>query len=376
MKIMYITDAFAIKGGIERVIADKLNYFLTVYGYNVCLLTSNQGNHPHAYPLNPSVRFVDVGISFHQLYRYNWLKRWIKALEFRRAYMQRVRNQIELFSPDIIITARPYFIKYLCRLRGNSFLILESHNICLSEYYEGCSFYKRMIATMRVRQLKNIPMQIIALTEGDAYEWRKLKPKFGVEVIPNIVHLNSTGNYSTLNRKHIIFVGRLERHKGLEDLLRIWQVVQKQHDDWHLDICGSGSQKTYVMSAIRESQLNVKIWDSVDNIIDFYMGNSILLLTSFLESFGLVILEAMSYGLPVVAFDCPYGPAEIITDGVDGFLIKNRDIKAFADRVCQLIEDKELRQRMGKSAIHSSQRYTPERIMPLWKELFESRLRK
>ena len=97
-----------------------------------------------------------------------------------------------------------------------------------------------------------------------------------------------------------------------------------------------------------------------------------LLLTSVYEPFGLVMPEAMSCGLPVVAFDCPYGPADIITDGVDGFLIKNRDVKAFADRVCQLIEDKELRQRMGQTAIQSAQRYAPERIMPLWKELFES----
>ena len=96
-----------------------------------------------------------------------------------------------------------------------------------------------------------------------------------------------------------------------------------------------------------------------------------LLLTSLFEPFGLVLPEAMSCGLPVVSFDCPYGPADIITDGVDGFLIKNRDVQAFADRVCQLIEDKELRVRMGQAAIKSSQRYRADVIMPKWKELFE-----
>ena len=101
-----------------------------------------------------------------------------------------------------------------------------------------------------------------------------------------------------------------------------------------------------------------------------------LLLTSIYEPFGLVMPEAMSCGLPVVAFDCPYGPADIITDGVDGFLIRNRDVRAFADRVCQLIEDEALRRQMGQKAIVSAQRYAPERIMPLWKELFESLLSK
>ncbi len=86
--------------------------------------------------------------------------------------------------------------------------------------------------------------------------------------------------------------------------------------------------------------------------------------------------EAMSCGLPVVSFDCPYGPAEIITDGVGGFLIKNLDFQAFADRVCRLIENKELRVRMGLAAIKSSQRYREDVIMPKWKELSESLCRK
>ena len=84
----------------------------------------------------------------------------------------------------------------------------------------------------------------------------------------------------------------------------------------------------------------------------------------------------MSCGLPVVSFDCPYGPADIIADGVDGFLIKNRNIQEFADRVCQLIEDKELRIQMGQAAIKSSQRYRADNIMPKWKELFENLCRK
>ena len=104
--------------------------------------------------------------------------------------------------------------------------------------------------------------------------------------------------------------------------------------------------------------------------------SSMLLLTSVYEPFGLVMPEAMSCGLPVVAFDCPYGPADIITDGVDGFLVKNRDINEFADRVCQLIENKELRMRMGQATIKSAQRYRADLIMPKWKDLFEQLCRK
>lgn len=80
----------------------------------------------------------------------------------------------------------------------------------------------------------------------------------------------------------------------------------------------------------------------------------------------------MSCGLPVVVFDCPFGPAEQIDNGENGFLIKNRDIRTFADKICQLIENHDLRKQMGKAAVRSVQRYSADKIMPQWKQLFES----
>ena len=105
--------------------------------------------------------------------------------------------------------------------------------------------------------------------------------------------------------------------------------------------------------------------------MDVYRQCAILLLTSCYEPFGMVLPEAMSCGLPVVAFDCPYGPADIITDGVDAYLIKDRNIKDFVDKVCLLIENPGLRRQMGRAAIHSSKRYHVDRIMPVWYNLFD-----
>ena len=84
------------------------------------------------------------------------------------------------------------------------------------------------------------------------------------------------------------------------------------------------------------------------------------------------MVEAMSCGIPVVSFDCPYGPQSIITNGKDGFLVKNRSIVDFANRVCKLIENVGLRQEMGYNAMNSAQRYNAENIMPLWNNLFET----
>ena len=95
-------------------------------------------------------------------------------------------------------------------------------------------------------------------------------------------------------------------------------------------------------------------------------------MTSAYEPFGLVLPEAMSCGIPVVAFDCPYGPSDIITDGKDGFLIRNNDIHDFAEKVCLLMDKPDLRKKMGKAGIVSSRRYEAKLIMPQWVQLFQS----
>ena len=129
--------------------------------------------------------------------------------------------------------------------------------------------------------------------------------------------------------------------------------------------------REHYLAIIEKMKEDIHVYEPSADIMNKYKENSILLLTSLYEPFGLVLPEAMSCGLPVIAFDCPYGPSDIITDGVDGFLIKNRDIEMFADKVCQLIENEELRRRMGKNGIISSQRYRADVIMPKWISLFE-----
>ena len=115
----------------------------------------------------------------------------------------------------------------------------------------------------------------------------------------------------------------------------------------------------------------IAIHKPTSHIFQAYQVSSLLISTSLFEPFGLVIPEAMSCGLPVVAYDCPYGPSDIITDGVDGFLIKNRDVNSFSIRICQLIESHDLRCQMGQNGILSSQRYNISDIMSKWISLFE-----
>ena len=152
--------------------------------------------------------------------------------------------------------------------------------------------------------------------------------------------------------------------------MEIWKRVQARHPDWILNIYGDGEEKEQYADII--ASLNIVVHQPTRNIHEEYCKNSIFLLTSISESFSLVIPEAMSCGLPVVSFDCPYGPRDIITEGRDGFLVPQYDVDAFADRVCYLIEHNDIRLQMGMAALTSSQRYAAEIVMPQWKKLFES----
>ena len=369
-RILYVGDAIALFGGMERVMADKLNKLAEQGDFKVCLVTTNQGNHALAYPLSPLVEYHDMEIFFHQQYRYGVLRRLMVAREKWQLFRQRLAEHIQRFSPDVIVCVRLPMMPDILRVSKRIPVVLESHNSCLCYHFEHYDLLDRLLTRWPYRKLKKA-RTIVALTEGDAGEWRKINPH--VKVIPNVVNLNNTGRLSDCSSKNVIFVGRYSKQKDVWSLLKIWQLVHQRHPDWRLNLFGDyGDQRDVLLPEIKKTGANIVQHDPTAKIGEEYLRSSMLLLTSIYEPFGLVMPEAMSYGLPVVAFDCPYGPADIITDGVDGFLIKDRSIEGFADRVCQLIEDEDLRRRMGAAGVQSSQRYSAENIMPMWKELFLS----
>ena len=363
MKLLYVTDAFAVFGGMERVLADKMTYLAGHSCYEVVLLTVNQGEHALPFPVHPLVKHVDLDVRMHQQYAFHGIKRYFVHRQLVALLKNNLRKTLQQINADVIVCAKLDFVGVLNEVRGNVPLVVESHTLCKADYYEGASFLRRLHVWGYKRQVRKADA-VVALTEGDAKDWQAYNRN--VFVVPNVVHLLETSNFSSCTKKRIVFVGRFTKQKDFDSLLHIWSIVFSRHSDWTLDVYTDGKVEAS----------GIRVFKPVVNIMEKYSDSSILLLTSLFEPFGLVLPEAMSCGLPVVSFDCPYGPADIITDGVDGFLINNRDVQAFADRVCQLIEDKELRVRMGQAAIKSSQRYRADVIMPKWKELFESLCRK
>ena len=369
MRLLYVCDALAVYGGLERVLIEKANWLAEQENYEVCLLTVNQGNHPVSFPLHPEVQLEDLDIRFYQQYHVPLWKRFAKKRQLHRLFRKRFADQIQEKAPDIIICTRLDYIRDVVRTKGDIPLVFESHSLCLASRFEGDGFLRRLHVRYLQLAVRKAAMTV-ALTQGDADEWRKLTPR--VTVIPNVVHLNDSGLYSDCSAKSAIFVGRFSKQKDVGSLMHIWTLVHQRHPDWCLHIFdGYGEEQDSLFAKIKQMDPNVQVHETTPNMMEKYRECSILLLTSCYEPFGLVLPEAMSCGLPVVAFNCPYGPADIITDGTDGFLIRDRNDEVFAQKVCLLIDHLDLRMKMGKSGIDSSNRYAESCIMPLWKQLFD-----
>lgn len=369
MKIVYLNDALAIWGGLERIVVEKVNELTERYDYEMYLITANQGDHPIPFPLNPKVVHIDLRIQFHKQYQYHGINRIIKKMELKRLFVHRLQSQIIEIGPDVIVCVRSEFARAVSKVKGNIPFVFESHTSRFAQRFIQADKFTQAKAEINNYAIR-FAQQVVTLTEGDAKDWRGINPH--VQVIPNIVHINSSGRYSNYDSMSVIFVGRFAPQKDITSLLKIWRIVHLRHPEWQLQIFGGfGEEQEKMLNIINEMNANIQVFDPTQQIFDCYLQNSILLMTSRYEPFGLVLPEAMSCGLPVVAFDCPYGPADIITDGKDGFLIKNRDIIEFAEKVCMLIENPELRKMMGREGIFSSQRYSASLIMPKWKDLFE-----
>jgi glycosyltransferase involved in cell wall biosynthesis len=183
---------------------------------------------------------------------------------------------------------------------------------------------------------------------------------------------------SNLNNKEIISVGRLSKEKGFMDLIDVFEMVNKKHSDWKLNIVGDGAEKEKINSKIKQLNLEENIimhgFKEKKELNEIYKNNSIYVMTSYKESFGLVLIEAMSFGIPCIAFDSAKGPLEII-DNKTGFIIKNRNKEEMANKIFELIENKDLRKKLGNNARGKSILYDKDKTKEEWEKLLNKRIK-
>lgn len=375
MKIVYIIDALAITGGLERILIDKMNYLANEYNYEIYLITTIQGEHPFIFPLSSKIKHIDLNTAEHKQYNYKYPKRFFIRWKFEHSIKICLQNHINKIQPDIIIGTTKYKADIICKLKSKAKRIIESH---LAKSFTGDnegikrSPIIQLVFNLNLSRYNHIIKKysdaIVTLTKGDAIEWGEPHKTY---VIPNVITQIAT-TLSSCENKKVIAVGRLTHQKGFDILIKVWKKVIFKFPKWKLNIYGDGDIKNDLILLIENEGLNnnITIYPPTTQIYKKMQDSSILVFSSRCEGFGLVLIEAMTNGLPCVSFDCPYGPSDIITDGEDGFLIHNGDIQAMTDKICYLIENENIRKQMGQKAHQSAMRYAPENIMPMWDNFF------
>lgn len=377
MKIVYVYDAIARIGGVERILVDKMNYLAEVYGYEVYLITAAQGNHPFSFPLSDKVKHIDINARFHVQYQYKFPKRLWMKWKLDCDFKHRLQEQIGLIDPDIVIGTTYYKADVICRLKCRAKKVIESH--CVKSHTGSKDGIKRNVFIQSIhdfllkRQNRIIELKsdvIVSLTYKDCKKWNKdEEQKF---VIPNFIkEIHTPASNCTIHR--VISAGRLTYEKGVDRLIKSWQQVYEKHPEWKLDIYGEGPERINLMHLIQSLKLSkvITIHPFTKNIIQEYINSSIYVLPSNYEGFGLVLIEAMACGIPCISFDCPYGPSEIIREKEDGILVENNNINLLASAINYLIENSKIRQKLGENARKNARRFLSHEIMEQWKQLLK-----
>ena len=378
MKIAYILSSFIAKAGTERILSDKMNYLVKRYGYDITFITYEQGNHPIAFSLDKRIRVIDLNTRFFPLYKLNPVRRVIAKSFQKRKLKSKLHDVLSVFNPDFVVLTTYDFDKFGSILTLPYRFVIESH-ICITDVRQEFRQHN-VILKIFGKYLDSIHFKImnkadalVSLTSADKTNWEK-HVNIPIFVIPNLVTVypNDISCYSERSNR-IICVGRLTRQKGFDYLIKAWAMISKKYPTWRIDIFGHGDMETTLNQIIIDYNLSncTRINEPSENIYEEYETSSIFVLSSRYEGFGLVLVEAMSCGVPCISFDCPNGPAELITHGEDGLLVPLGDIEKLAESIEWMITHEEERLRMSNNARQKAKQYTAEVIMPQWVELFE-----
>lgn len=386
MKIVYCLFGTYSTGGIERVTSVKANW-LAEHGYEVYLVTTGHAGRSSYYPLHPSIKHIDLGLCYDEAGELS------RFAAYRRNYPKYRRHREELeklfadIRPDIAVAAGWHEGSFLFQLKDGSKKIIEHHgwrhaNVALYPVYlrelghvTAMTRFKYWLRTlwgnlMTYKQGRYDRQfdRLVVLTEEDKTYCSHCPT---TSVIPNPITTPSL-EVSPLSDKVILAVGRLDNQKNFPELIDIWALIAKDYPDWKLRIVGEGYTDVRIMKKVKEYGLEeqFELCPFTKEIQKHYLSASVYAMTSAFEGLPLVLVEAESMGLPVVSYACPCGPRDIIRDGQDGFLVEPGDKETFAARLRQLIEDEELRRRMGQAAKINSQRFSLDNVMKQWEDLF------
>lgn len=362
--IVYLIERIDREGGIQRSLTIRVNKLIEKYNYKVTIVCTEKDSGIPAYKLDETVSLV-----------------FLKALTSKKNVLSRIylrfqqsKKIVKELNPDIVISVKYTLHNFFFRLLLTDVKLISEMRETKENYDENikASLKARFNCSIRNYILRKQDIMIV-LTEADKKSWGFKN----IKVVPNPKTIHSD-EVSQLVNPQVLAIGRLHKVKGFDKLLDVWKIVSNKHPNWILKICGEGEEYQSLVSKTNDLGLseNVVYTNKFMPVVPEFINSSIFVLTSQFEAFGNVLVESKICGVPIVAFDAPNGPREIIIEGQDGFVVGLNDIEAMANRIVYLIENQEVRKRMGKLGNQNSEKYNVETIIKQYNDILVSCLRK
>ena len=374
MKKVSILSLHLGYGGIEKSICALANMIVNSYDVEIAVTYKLYDN--PSFALDPRVKIVYLTTnrtpnadkwkeSIRKAKPITFVKESIYSFSTLALRKKTMIDYIKKCDSNIIISTRDIFNKWLGKYgKKDTYKIGWEHN-----HHHGNKKYINKI----VKSAANLDdFILVSPSLRDFYQKRLKRTK--CHYIPNVID-KIPEKLSSLKEKRIITIGRLSEEKGYKDLIDIFKQVHKEYPDWHLDIIGDGKEKTSLQKLIDDYNLNDSIrlhgFQGKEYINRLLEKSSIYCMTSFTESFGIVLIEAMSFGIPCLAFSSAEGATELINNNINGYLIDNRNKNDYINKLKELINNTNLRKIIGKKGYKTSLEYTTEKISKQWLELLE-----
>lgn len=360
--IIILIDQLYLHGGIEKLVAIKANYWSEVFGYKVIIVSTEQQNRPPVYELSDKVELIDINIRYYRSISFFHPKNFKKIYE----NIKELKKVLHTRQPDFILVASHIPMTYILPFLNTKTKILKEFHY--SKFNSHLNKKEKLFSAIEKRY-----DYLIALSK----EEETFYPSQKVKVIPNPV-LTIPTFIKNINDKNNIAgaVLRFAPVKQVEKMVEIWALFQQRNQDWKLHIYGA-TDNTYfkqIADLVKEKKLeNTIIFKGqTDNVTEALSEMKVMLMTSANECFPMVILEANSCGVPVISFDSPTGPRNIISHNSDGIIIPLNDIHTFAQELDFLVHDKTRLGMMAEESIRNANKYLIGKVMNKWKtEIFE-----
>ncbi|POR19569.1 glycosyl transferase [Flavobacterium columnare] len=356
--ILFYFNSMTPAGGIERVIATLANNFSDFMDVTI-LVKDNPYSH---YGLFPNVKILSLNNEI----KLNMDSRFSRVFEaFKNMWLSstKLKSFLKNNNYDYYYIAHPLNALEFQIAKGiNSKVIVTEHG--------GVDAYNFLYKSLK-RILYRKAKYYVIPTKTDTGIYKK--QGFNAIYIP---HFKSNLNYSKSfqNNKIIISIGRLTEAKRQWIIIDLWSQIVHIHNikDWKLNLVGDGNLKNQYIQKIKDLNLEkyITILPPKKEVEEYYLGASAFILTSKSEGFGMVLLEAISFGLPCISYDCPSGPRDIIINNETGYLVEFDNFEALKSATLSLIHNNNKLIEMGNSAFQSSKKWDDEKILEKWKKIF------